>query len=280
MATGDRVGRVAHLDVAAVKGLAVVDTERITVTDTGVLGNREFFFAEPDGRIYSVDVDSALLPYWSRYDPDTNRLAIGRDDETVVDEAVPVDGALRQFDFESSPRVGRYVVGPWDAWASSVAGRSLALVRSVAPGGGYDAYPLTFQSEASLAVLGPEDDGASMDRRRFRMQITLSDVAAPFAEDDWAGRVGTVGSCGVRMGGPVPRCVGIEYNPADMSRTAKVLHTINRVRGVGHGEFGRGLMFGVYASVVEPGDIAVGDQLILDPPEDGLECSSPSSTVS
>lgn len=258
------VGRVAHLDVTAVKGFAVVETERITVTGTGVLGNREFFLVEPDGRIYSVDVDSALLPYWSRYEPATNRLAVGRGQDTILEEAVPADGAVKDYDFESSPRAGRFAGGPWDAWASSVAGRPLALVRSVAPGGAYDAYPLTFQSEASLAALGPEADGTLIDRRRFRMQITLSDVAVAFAEDDWAGRSATLGTCRVRMGGPVPRCLGVEHNPNDLSRTVKVLQTINRIRGVGHGEFGKGLMFGVYASVVEPGDIAVGDQLVLD----------------
>lgn len=266
MTTGTVVGRVAHLDVAAVKGFAVVDTERITVTDTGVLGNREFFFVEPDGRLYSVDVGSALLPYWSRYDPTTNQLAIGDDRHTILDEAVPADGEVAEFNFEGSPRSGRFTEGPWDAWASSVVGRPLALVRSVTPGGAYDAYPLTFQSEASLAALGPEADGTPMDRRRFRMQITLSDVAAAFAEDDWAGRSATLGTCGVRLGGPVPRCVGAEHNPADLSRTVKILQTINRIRGVGHGEFGKGLMFGVYASVSTPGDIAVGDHLVLEPP--------------
>ena len=264
VATGVVVGRVAHLDVTAVKGFAVVDTERITVSDTGVLGNREFFFVEPDGRVYSVDVDSALLPYWSRYAPATNQLAIGDSQGPILEAAVPIEGEVKEFDFfESSPRVGRFVAGPWDAWASSVAGRPLALVQSVSPGGAYDAYPLTFQSEASLAALGSEADGKPIDRRRFRMQITLSDVETAFAEEDWAGRSATLGTCGVRLGGPVPRCVGVEHNPADRSRTVKILKAINRIRGVGHGEFGKGLMFGVYASVTEPGDIAVGDQLVL-----------------
>lgn len=265
MTTGTDVGRVAHLDVTAVKGFAVVDAQSITVTDTGVVGNREFFFVEPDGRLYSVDVDSALLPYWSHYDSTTNRLVVGAGQDTIVEDAVPVDGEVKEFDFESSPRAGRFVTGPWDFWASTVAGRPLALVQSVSPGGAYDAYPLTIQSEASLVALGDEADGTPMDRRRFRMQITLSDVVVAFAEDDWAGQSATLGTCGVRLGGPVPRCVGVEHNPTDLSRTTKVLQTINRVRGVGHGEFGKGLMFGVYASVIEPGEIAVGDHLVLDP---------------
>lgn len=261
---GTVVGRVGHLDVTAVKGFAVVATERITVTDTGVIGNREFFFSEPTGRLYSVDVDSRLLPYWSRYEPATNQLMIGEGQNTILQEALPPDGETAEFDFEGSPRVGQFVTGPWDQWASSVAQRSLSLVRSLAPGGAYDAYPLTIQSEASLATLGHEADGTPLDRRRFRMQVTLADVDVAFAEDEWEGRTGTLGGCGVRIGGPVPRCVGAEHNPEDLSRTVKVLQTINRVRGVGHGEFGRGLMFGVYASVLEPGVVAVGDHLTLD----------------
>lgn len=265
--TADRgvVGRVAHLDVTAVKGFTVVTTDRITVTETGVLGNREFFFVEPSGRLYSVDVDSGLLPYWSQYEPSTNRLSIGRGADQILDESVPADGRTAEFEFESSARLGRFVPGPWDEWASSVTGRTLALVRSVEPGGAYDTYPLTLQTEASLAALGVEADGFPMDRRRFRMQLTLDEVGSAFVEDDWEQRTARVGSCLMRIGGPVPRCVGAEHNPTDLSRTVKVLQTINRVRGPGFGEFGRGLMFGVYASVVEPGIISLGDALALDP---------------
>lgn len=259
------VGRVAHLDVTAVKGFTVVATDRITVTETGVLGNREFFFVEPTGRLYSVDVDSGLLPYWSQYEPSTNRLRIGRGADQIFDESVPADGRTAEFEFESSARRGRFVPGPWDEWASSVTGRTLALVRSVEPGGAYDTYPLTLQTEASLAALGAEADGSPMDRRRFRMQLTLDEVGSAFVEDDWEQRTARVGSCFMRIGGPVPRCVGAEHNPTDLSRTVKVLQTINRVRGPGFGEFGRGLMFGVYASVVEPGIISLGDALALDP---------------
>jgi uncharacterized protein YcbX len=259
------VGRVAHLDVTAVKGFTVVATDRITVTETGVLGNREFFFVEPTGRLYSVDVDSGLLPYWSQYEPSTNRLRIGRGADQIFDESVPADGRTAEFEFESSARLGRFVPGPWDEWASSVTGRTLALVRSVEPGGAYDTYPLTLQTEASLAALGAEADGSPMDRRRFRMQLTLDEVGSAFVEDDWEQRTARVGSCFMRIGGPVPRCVGAEHNPTDLSRTVKVLQTINRVRGPGFGEFGRGLMFGVYASVVEPGIISLGDALALDP---------------
>ena len=107
VATGVVVGRVAHLDVTAIKGLAVVDTERITVSDTGVLGNREFFFVEHDGRVYSVDVDSALLPYWSRYAPTTNRLAIGDSQGPILEEAVPVEGEVKEFDFFDCVATGR-----------------------------------------------------------------------------------------------------------------------------------------------------------------------------
>lgn len=262
-ASGTVVGWVGHLDVTAIKGFAVAAAEHITVTDTGVVGNREFFFAEPTGRLYSVDVDSHLLPYWSRYEPTTNELAIGDGQTTLFHGALPTDGYTAEFDFEGQPRTGQFVAGPWDQWASSVAQRPLSLVRSLTSGGAYDAYPLTIQSDASLATLGYEADGTPLDRRRFRMQVTLAGVGAAFAEDEWAGRTATLGSCSLLMGGPVPRCVGVEHNPADRSRTIKVLQTINRVRGVGHGEFGRGLMFGIYASVAEPGVIAVGDSVLL-----------------
>jgi uncharacterized protein YcbX len=59
------------------------------------------------------------------------------------------------------------------------------------------------------------------------------------------------------MGGQIPRCAVTTYDPDSGVRDFGTLHAIKRLRG----ENGAGkLPFGVYAEVVEPGTVRVGDE--------------------
>ncbi len=59
-----------------------------------------------------------------------------------------------------------------------------------------------------------------------------------------------------RSGGAVPRCVITTLDPATGHRDFPTLHVIRRYRGVSaDGD----LPFGVYADVLEPGTVRVGD---------------------
>ncbi|MCW2811646.1 MAG: domain containing protein, partial [Friedmanniella sp.] len=149
---------------------------------------------------------------------------------------------------------------------SDLAAEPVRLVRTVEPSSGYDVHPVTLLSEASVAALGREADGSPVDRRRFRLLLTC-DGLAPFAEDAWTGRDLAIGSALLRVGGPVPRCAAVQRHPDHDDRPLDTLRRIARLRGPQPSESGRTLNLGVYASVLRPGTVTVGDQLLVGQPE-------------
>lgn len=259
----DEVGSVADLHVAATKGFALRSAPVVRVTPTGIAGNREFFLVDIDERLYSVPKDPRFLGYWTAYDPKTRLFSIGRGSTTECAALVRDVGAVRQFEFDDRVVDGYWTPGPWDEFVSELAGRRLRLARSASTGGGFDMYPVTLHSTASLKALGHEPDGRPVDPRRFRLNITLDVGEHPFAEDAWAGRVLALGACQLRVGSGVPRCLAVENRPDDADRDFRVLRRIREVRGATPSEWGPAVLFGVYAEVVEPGEVAVGDSVLL-----------------
>jgi uncharacterized protein YcbX len=79
---------------------------------------------------------------------------------------------------------------------------------------------------------------------------------APHEEDGWAGQEVRVGEAIIRVGEPVPRCVVTTQDPDTGLRDFPTLNVIKRYRGVSPDQE---LIFGVYAQVVQPGLINVGD---------------------
>jgi uncharacterized protein YcbX len=157
---------------------------------------------------------------------------------------------------------GRLAPGPWEAVFSELAGRRLRLVR--ADGTGHDVEPLTLLGAASTARLSEVAGRADVDGRRFRMLIEF-DGAAAHAEDRWTGRHLQIGSVVAQVGGPVQRCAGTTRNPESGAVDLKTLGLIGEYRGRQESIFGPGFNFGVYATVIAPGRVRVGDALELLP---------------
>lgn len=256
-------GHVTGLHVAATKGFAVRDVPSVMVESTGVVGNREFFVVDIDGRLYSVPKDPVFLGYWTSYDPESDQYVIGRGATPEVSAELGHPGESRLFDFDDRVVAGTWAPGPWDEWLSDLAGRRLRLARCLEPGGGYDVHPVTLQSTASLAALGTESDGRPIDSRRFRLNLTVDLGSQPFVEDRWDGRVIVVGGSSLRLRGGIPRCLAVEHRPWDADRSLRVQRRIRVVRGATPSSWGPSVLFGSYADVVEPGRVAVGDTVEL-----------------
>ncbi len=91
------------------------------------------------------------------------------------------------------------------------------------------------------------------------MSIELDGVEA-YAEDGWAGRELAVGEALLRIGGQVPRCVLTTLDPDTLERDADTLRAILAHRApMAGGE----PPLGVYATVVVPGTIRVGDPVVV-----------------
>jgi len=254
--------RVTQLAVTAIKGFRLDHPTSVTLTAGGAVGNRDFLVVDQQARLLSVTRSGAFLPFWSRFDATTRTLEVGRDDASVLVEQVEPGEPVRAHLFGDRYVDATRVPGPWDAFLSELAGAPVHLLKTVDPAAGYDVHPVTLTSEASVAALGREGDGSLLDGRRFRMLLTC-DGLDPFAEDAWSDGEVRVGTAVLRMGGPVPRCAAVQRHPDHPDQSLDALRRIARLRGPQPSESGRTLNLGVYAAVVRPGVVTVGDALAL-----------------
>ena len=254
---------VSRLAVTPVKGFGLREVDQVWLTAQGVPGDRVFFLADDDAKLFSATRSAAFLPYWTTFDVDRGLLTVGRGGDVLISEVVQLAEPLRAHFFGDRYADGHVVGGPWQRWLTEVAGVPLRLVMVDEPGGGYDVHPVTLVSERSVATLGQEVDGGPLDGRRFRMTVTVDGVAA-FAEDGWEGRTLRLGDALLRCGGPVKRCAAVQKQPDGRAERVNALRLINDVRGVSESEQGRGLHLGVYARALRPGTVRVGDRVEVD----------------
>jgi len=120
--------------------------------------------------------------------------------------------------------------------------------------GVFDTFPLSLISRQTIQELGGMV-GQALDAQRFRPNI-LIDVAngKPFAEDEWVGRVICIGSLRMRVDKRDGRCAVITIDPATSQREPSVLRAVVQQR--------QGCL-GVYGSTVEPGRVAVNDDVFV-----------------
>lgn len=102
---------------------------------------------------------------------------------------------------------------------------------------------------ASLADLSARM-GQDLSIHRWRGNLWL-DGAAPWAEWDWLGRDIRIGSAVLRVQERITRCMATTVEPATGHSDADTLGALEAA--FGHQDFG------LYATVVQDGDIALGD---------------------
>lgn len=253
---------VSGLSVTPVKGLALHHPRSVELDAGGARGDRDFLLADPEGRMVSVTKTGALLRVRAGWDPVAEVLVLHDADGTVLARGPARGGepvAVDLFGLRDVP--GRIVGGPFAAVLSRLAGRPLRLVRTDVPGAASDVHPVTLLGDASVAALAATAGVPEVDRRRFRMLIAFSG-GAPYAEEAWAGRELRVGGAVLRIGGTVPRCAATTRHPERGDRDFPVVRLLKEERGLRETGLGRGVPFGVYAEVLEPGRVAVGDELV------------------
>jgi uncharacterized protein YcbX len=125
----------------------------------------------------------------------------------------------------------------------------------VAPLGTYfDAAPLHLLTKAALDALSESTPDASFDRRRFRANFLLETTngATGHVERDWCGREFRLGTAVIKVEMPTARCVMTTLPQPGLPKEPSVLRAIVR----------SGQNLGVYAKLVEPGVVSVGDGLV------------------
>jgi uncharacterized protein YcbX len=122
------------------------------------------------------------------------------------------------------------------------------------PGTYFDAFPIHLLTTASLRAMTRLNPAATWDVRRFRPNVLIetNDDMEGLVEQGWCRRTLRLGELVVQCEMPTARCGMTIQAQAGLPKDPVVLRTIVQ-------EAGQHL--GIYASVIHPGRVAVGDEV-------------------
>lgn len=245
---------VEALYISPVKSLGLQRVGRASVTKTGLRGDRQFFLVSDRDRLFTMREYGPLATVQATYQLD-QRLRIEFPDGGVCEgELAPGDPLTARF-------FGKYDVeafeapGPWNEAFARFTGMPVRLVRAAPKRAGVDAFPVSVLSSASVGELRRASGEAAIDERRFRPNVYLAGAAVPHEEDTWIDRSVRMGGAVIRVRMRDERCVMTTLSPDTGLRDFNTLRMIADYRN----DQPKEVNFGVYATVVEEGEIAVGD---------------------
>jgi uncharacterized protein len=242
--------RVARINVTPVKSLRLHHPDSVELTPTGVHEDRRFLLVDDGRRLYNGKRDTTLVRASAAWDASSRLLEITMPDGAVV-AGEAVAGRPEVIEVYGRLVRGTTVEGPWGDAFSDLVGRSLSLVERDDAGWATDSRPATLVSRASLGLI----DG---DGRRFRMLLEL-DGLEPLEEEAWESRRVRAGEAMLLVGRATPRCAVPSAAPDTGLRDRDVLRELLEKRGPVDGE----ACLGVYAEVLEPGVVRVGDEVTV-----------------
>jgi len=120
--------------------------------------------------------------------------------------------------------------------------------------GVFDTMPLSLITTQSVAWAGARV-GTELTALRFRPNL-LVDAGDGSLEHEWVGRVLRIGGVRMRVDQRDKRCVMINVDPVTAERDPAVLRAVVRESDS---------CLGVYGSTVEPGRLAIGDPVTIEP---------------
>jgi uncharacterized protein YcbX len=123
------------------------------------------------------------------------------------------------------------------------------------PGTFYDCYPLLLMSTSSLRSMAQALPDSVIDVRRFRPSLMIDTGDEPgHPEFEWAGRQFAIGTAVIEVKNDCPRCASLTKAIApDVPADRRILRHV--VKDLGQA-------VGVYCTVVQPGTIELGDELL------------------
>lgn len=230
------IGRVAGLWRYPVKSMAAESLDSVDVSWHGLAGDRRWAFVRPDmPRSGFPWLTIRECPDMSRYRPWF--VEPDRPDASATMVTTPEGDDVDVVDPTLAATLGDGV-------------RVLRHDRGV-----FDTMPLSLVTTQSVAAIRAAV-GAPLDVLRFRPNVLIESAGdAPFAEDEWVGRVLHVGGLRMRVDKRDQRCVMVNVDPTTVARNPAVLRAIARERGS---------CLGVYGSTVVPGRVAVGDVVTVE----------------
>lgn len=112
---------------------------------------------------------------------------------------------------------------------------------------------ITTSTINTLRKLTPE---SRIEPRRFRPNIIINVQEEGFVEDKWVDKVISIGNeVQLKITRPTPRCVMTTLAQGDLPNDPNVLRTLVQQNNGN---------FGVYAEVIQPGVVKIGDEVVVD----------------
>ncbi|MGE7270815.1 MOSC domain-containing protein [Brevibacillus panacihumi] len=236
-----RVGSLQSIFRHPVKAMRGEQLTECQVDSFGLYGDRSYYFFDEsrNGKYLSADVVPALLGY-----------------EAVLEEKAKEDDQYPQV--HVTARDGSSFV--WEdalfEHVAQTAKRSITPKRSVPQEGGKNWEDhILLVTDASLREIARLAEVDELDPRRFRGNLVIVlDDDEPFAEDKWIGKQIQVNDVLLQVNKHCDRCMYVNIDPDSLMMNAAILKTCAK-RHDNH--------FGVYASVIRPGRVAVGESVYV-----------------
>ncbi len=248
--------RIQSMYCSPVKSLGLVPIERAFLDKPGIAGDRGFFIIDAQGKLFTQRVHGPLVRVRAAYEAESGRLELSFPDGSTV-AGIPEPGGSTETAFVGRDVAGRVIDGDWSEALSTFAGQPLRLVKANAGGSSFDAFPISMCSTASLEALARAAGTDAVDGRRFRQNIYI-EGASRHEEDTWVGGEVRVGAALLRVKMRDPRCVVTTQSPDTGEVDMSTLKTIASYRT----DQPKEVNFGVYCTVAEPGEAAVGDEVV------------------
>jgi uncharacterized protein YcbX len=235
MQNASKVGRVVGLFRYPVKSMAAESLDTIDVDWNGFAGDRRWAFVrgghERSGFPWlTIREHSIMWHYKPRFvEPDNP-------DKSVTLVRTP---GGKEFD----------VVDPALAAELGHGARVIKQGRGI-----FDTMPLSLITTQTIAALS-SSVGLELEARRFRPNLLIEAAEDGDAqENSWIGRVLSIGDMQMRVDKRDKRCVMVNVDPVTTTLDTSVLRTIAQERQS---------CLGVYGTIVQPGRVAIGDQVTL-----------------
>lgn len=222
-----------------VKSMGGESLDHVVVDRRGIVGDRWYAVTDGDGRL-ACGKDSRRF----------------RRRDAVFDWSARTDAAGATVVVERSRDRG-----PGGEW--SVGDQALDSTLSAAMGDPVRVLAETevqHQDGGQVSLVGTASLGwcrehldVDADPRRLRVNVIV-ETSEPFEEEGWVGTSLRIGSTGLRLVERIARCRTVDLAQDGVTSTAPFLTALG-------GE--RDLCLGVYADVVVPGGIAVGDPVLV-----------------
>ena len=249
---------IKSIHIAPVKSLALIDADTVQVGVHGISEDRRFLVRNQEGVLVTQRQIGKLALVRADYCAASDTLRLEFPDETSLSGSPELGDKLKTKVFRRTVS-GNAVKGGWSAALSEFCGAELTLIKSDSEGECFDEYPVSLLSQASIEHLGNmAQNGSRLEYRRFRPNLLLDGCDA-HEEDTWLGKEVMIGSdLRLRVEKLDPRCAITTLNPDTGERD---LDTPRLILGYRSEVSGSGACFGIYAAVVTPGAVSVGDEV-------------------